>query len=111
MNGFGLSIDDFGTGYSSMERLSRVPFTELKIDQAFVKTAGARASSRAIVEASLQLARRLGIHAVAEGVEGHAEWELMLGMGCDIAQGYYVARPMVGAEFVQWATMRSAASA
>ena len=111
MNGFGLSIDDFGTGYSSMERLSRVPFTELKIDQAFVKTAGARPSSRAIVEASLQLARRLGIHAVAEGVEGHAEWELMLGMGCDIAQGYYVARPMAGAEFVQWTSMRSAASA
>ena len=111
MNGFGLSIDDFGTGYSSMERLSRVPFTELKIDQAFVKTAGARASSRAIVEASLQIAHRLGIPAVAEGVEGHAEWELMLAMGCDIAQGYYVSRPMAEPDFLQWARVRPAAAA
>ncbi|HUQ29647.1 MAG TPA: EAL domain-containing response regulator [Usitatibacter sp.] len=111
MNGFGLSIDDFGTGYSSMERLSRVPFTELKIDQAFVKTAAARSSSRAIVEASLQLARRLGIPAVAEGVETHADWELMLGMGCEIAQGYYVGRPMARADMLEWAAMRKSASA
>ena len=111
MNGFGLSIDDFGTGYSSMERLSRVPFTELKIDQAFVKTAAARPSSRAIVEASLQLARRLAIPAVAEGVETHADWDLMLGMGCEIAQGYYVARPMAAADMMEWVTLRRAASA
>jgi EAL domain-containing protein (putative c-di-GMP-specific phosphodiesterase class I) len=111
MNGFGLSIDDFGTGYSSMERLSRVPFTELKIDQAFVKTAASRSSSRAIVEASLQIARRLSIPAVAEGVETHADWELMLGMGCEIAQGYHVARPMAGIDMMEWATIRKTASA
>jgi EAL domain-containing protein (putative c-di-GMP-specific phosphodiesterase class I) len=111
MHGFGLSIDDFGTGYSSMDRLSQVPFTELKIDQAFVKTASARPSSRAIVEASLQLARRLGIPAVAEGVETHAEWELMLGMGCETAQGYHVARPMAATDFVEWADMRKTARA
>ena len=111
MNGFGLSIDDFGTGYSSMERLSRVPFTELKVDQAFVKTAAARPSSRAIVEASVQIARRLGIPAVAEGVETHADWELMLAMGCEIAQGYYVARAMAAADFVEWTAMRKTASA
>ena len=111
MNGFGLSIDDFGTGYSSMERLSRVPFTELKVDQAFVKTAAARASSRAIVEASVQIARRLGIPAVAEGVETRADWELMLSLGCDIAQGYYVARAMSADDFVEWAAARKTASA
>jgi EAL domain-containing protein (putative c-di-GMP-specific phosphodiesterase class I) len=111
MHGFGLSIDDFGTGYSSMDRLVKVPFTELKIDQAFVKTASARPSSRAIVEASLQLARRLGIPAVAEGVETYAEWELMLGMGCEIAQGYHIARPMAAAEFVEWAAVRKTAQA
>jgi len=111
MNGFGLSIDDFGTGYSSMERLSRVPFTELKVDQAFVKTAASRPSSRAIVEASVQIAHRLGIPAVAEGVETHADWELMLSMGCEIAQGYYVARAMSAGDFVEWTALRKTASA
>jgi EAL domain-containing protein (putative c-di-GMP-specific phosphodiesterase class I)/FixJ family two-component response regulator len=111
MNGFGLSIDDFGTGYSSMERLSRVPFTELKVDQAFVKTAASRPSSRAIVEASVQIAHRLGIPAVAEGVETYADWELMLSMGCEIAQGYYVARAMSASDFVEWTLMRKTASA
>jgi EAL domain-containing protein (putative c-di-GMP-specific phosphodiesterase class I)/DNA-binding NarL/FixJ family response regulator len=102
MKGFGLSIDDYGTGYSSMQRLSRVPFTELKIDQSFVKNAATQASSRAFVESSLQLASKLGIGAVAEGVEGHREWELLLSLGCPVAQGYYIAQPMDAAEFLDW---------
>jgi EAL domain-containing protein (putative c-di-GMP-specific phosphodiesterase class I) len=111
MKGFGLSIDDFGTGYSSMERLSRIPFTELKIDQAIVKTAATHPASRAVVEASLALARKLGIPAVAEGVESHVEWELLLAMGCPVAQGYHVAGAMPEAEFRAWAANAAARSA
>jgi EAL domain-containing protein (putative c-di-GMP-specific phosphodiesterase class I)/FixJ family two-component response regulator len=110
MHGFGLSIVDFGTGYSSMERLSRVPFTELKVDQLFVKTAATRASSRAIVEASVQLARRLSIPTVAEGVETRAEWELATGLGCELGQGYYIGHPMASDDFLDWARTRKFAS-
>src|SRR5882672_10748177 len=86
MRGFGLSIDDYGTGYSSMERLTRVPFTELKIDQSFVKNAVTQPSSRAVVESSLEMAAKLGIVAVAEGVETRSEWELVRALGCPLAQ-------------------------
>jgi EAL domain-containing protein (putative c-di-GMP-specific phosphodiesterase class I) len=111
MKGFGLSIDDYGTGYSSMQRLSRVPFTELKIDQSFVKSASTRPSSRALVESSLQLAAKLGIGAVAEGVESHREWELLLSLGCPVAQGYYIAHPMDAAEFLDWVRVQGQVSA
>ena len=111
MKGFGLSIDDYGTGYSSMKRLSGVPFTELKIDQGFVKQASTQKSSRAMLESSLELARKLGIPAVAEGVESRIEWDLVRSLGCPLAQGYYLARPMAASEFQSWAhigTQRSA---
>jgi EAL domain-containing protein (putative c-di-GMP-specific phosphodiesterase class I)/AmiR/NasT family two-component response regulator len=106
MKGFGLSIDDYGTGYSSLQRLSRVPFTELKIDQSFVKNASTLASNRALVESSLELAQKLGITAVAEGVDSHADWELLLALGCPLAQGYLIARPMQAGEFTEWVTAR-----
>ena len=80
MNGFGLSIDDFGTGYSSMERpASKVPFTELKIDQAFVR--GIAPSSRAypLVESALGMAQKLALATVAEGVETAAEAQTLRG--------------------------------
>jgi EAL domain-containing protein (putative c-di-GMP-specific phosphodiesterase class I)/FixJ family two-component response regulator len=110
MNGFGLSIDDFGTGYSSMQRLSRIPFTELKVDQGFVKNVVTDPSCRAIVESSLELARKLDICAVAEGVESSEHWELLASMDCPVAQGYYIARPMEADEFTSWARMRSRSS-
>jgi EAL domain-containing protein (putative c-di-GMP-specific phosphodiesterase class I)/CheY-like chemotaxis protein len=103
MKGFGLSIDDYGTGYSSMERLARVPFTELKIDRSFVGRALTEPASRAVLESSLEMARKLGIGAVAEGVESESEWNLLKEMGCSLAQGYFVARPMGAAEFLAWA--------
>ena len=110
MRGFGLSIDDFGTGYSSMERLARIPFTELKIDQGFVRNAVTQDASRAMVESSLELARKLGITAVAEGVQSKAEWTLVLGLGCRLAQGHYVAEPMSAEEFARWAKARPKAA-
>jgi len=106
MKGFGLSIDDFGTGHSNMERLARVPFTELKIDQAFVRGALSQASSRAVVESSLELAEKLGIAAVAEGVETPWEWQLLMAMGCSLAQGYFLAKPMEPAAFLEWVQSR-----
>ncbi|HET6331436.1 MAG TPA: EAL domain-containing response regulator [Holophagaceae bacterium] len=105
MKGFGLSIDDFGTGYSSLQQLSNLPCTELKIDQSFVRGAPEHARHRSIVESSLDLARRLNLKTVAEGVEGRAEWDLLKSMGCQEAQGYFIARPMPGHEIPGWAEL------
>ena len=102
MKGFGLAIDDYGTGYSSMQQLTRIAFTELKIDQSFVKDVGDPGANRAVVESSLEMAGKLRIPAVAEGVESKQEWDLLRGMGCDLAQGYYVARPMDSMAFTGW---------
>ena len=102
MRGFGLSLDDYGTGYSSMQQLARIAFTELKIDQAFVKNAPDQQPSRAVLESSLEMAGKLRIPAVAEGIESRAEWDLLRDLGCDLGQGYYVARPMDGGGFLEW---------
>lgn len=103
MKGFGLSIDDFGTGFSSLESLARVPFTELKIDRSFVKNALSQPASHAVLESGLEMARKLGIPAVAEGVETEDEWNLLRELGCALVQGYFVARPMAAADFLAWA--------
>ena len=102
MRGFELSIDDFGTGYSSMQRLSNVPFTELKIDQLFVRNAERDGASLAIVDSSVQLANRLGMRSVAEGVETATQWTMLLGMGCGFAQGHFISEPMDATRFVAW---------
>ena len=106
MHGFGLAIDDYGTGYSSMQQLTRVAFTELKIDRSFVTNASARSSSRAMLESSLEMASKLKIVAVAEGVEMRADWELLRELGCPLAQGYFIARPMDARQFFEWARVR-----
>jgi len=103
MRGFHLSIDDYGTGYSSMQQLARIAFNELKIDQSFVMSALESDASRVILESSLEMARRLKVQSVAEGVETRALWDLLLALGCDMAQGYFVAKPMAAAEFARWA--------
>ncbi len=94
MRGFGLSVDDFGTGFASLQQLMRVPFTELKIDQVFVTGCAVNSASRIIVESSVEMARKLGITSVAEGVESLADWKVVKAAHCDIAQGYFIARPM-----------------
>lgn len=102
LRGIGLSIDDFGTGYSSMEQLKRVPFIELKIDRAFVFGAHKDADARAILESSVELARRLDLVTVAEGVEDDDDWKQVVEAGCDQVQGYFIARPMPADEFGGW---------
>jgi EAL domain-containing protein (putative c-di-GMP-specific phosphodiesterase class I)/AmiR/NasT family two-component response regulator len=96
LKGFGLSVDDFGTGYSSLAQLSQIPFTELKIDRGFVSGAPAQPRKRAMIETSLDLARKLGLDVVAEGVETEEEWQLLAQLGCDIAQGYLISPPVPG---------------
>jgi EAL domain-containing protein (putative c-di-GMP-specific phosphodiesterase class I) len=102
MLGFGLALDDYGTGYSSMEQLTHIPFTELKIDQSFVRAALTQQSSRAILESSLEMADKLRITAVAEGVETLEQATLLRELGCALAQGLFIARPMCEADFMQW---------
>jgi EAL domain-containing protein (putative c-di-GMP-specific phosphodiesterase class I)/AmiR/NasT family two-component response regulator len=104
LQGFGLAMDDYGVGYSSMQTLSRCPFTELKIDRSFVHGASQRPNRRAILMSSLDMGRRLGITTVAEGVETEADWRLLRPLGCDVAQGYLVGRPMPAAELLGWVT-------
>ena len=108
LKGFGLSMDDYGIGYSSMQTLSRSPFTELKIDRVFVNGASERSNRRAILNSSLDMGRSLGIATVAEGVETVGDWNLLNELGCDIAQGYLVAKPMPGAELLPWITANRA---
>ena len=98
LKGFGLSIDDFGTGYSSLAQLAQVPFTELKIDKEFVFSAHSQPRKRAMVEASLDLARKLRLTTVAEGVETVEDWQLLAELGCKIAQGWLIGRPVPGSE-------------
>lgn len=103
MKGVGLSIDDFGTGASSMQQLKRIPFTELKIDRAFVAGAPTDDEARAMLESSVGLAHRLGLSVVAEGVETQDEWDLVAQLGVTIVQGYYIAKPMPSGELLDWA--------
>jgi len=99
---FTLSIDDFGTGHSSLTRLHDIPFDELKIDQRFVHRAWADATARAMYDASLGLARQLGMAVVAEGIEDQHDWDFVRLTGCDFAQGYWIARPMPAADLPAW---------
>lgn len=99
---FRLSIDDFGTGHSSLAQLRDIPFDELKIDQSFVHGAWENEKLRAMFNASLDLAKQLGMGSVAEGVEDQADWDFVRKSGCDIAQGYFIARPMPAADLPDW---------
>jgi EAL domain-containing protein (putative c-di-GMP-specific phosphodiesterase class I)/FixJ family two-component response regulator len=99
---FRLSIDDFGTGYSSLSQLRDIPFDELKVDQTFVHHATHDKAARAIYDASLGLARNLGMKTVAEGVETRDDWDLVRSTDCDAAQGYFIARPMPASAVPDW---------
>ena len=102
MHGFSLSIDDYGTGFSSMQQLTRVPFSELKIDRSFVADCATNHHLRVIIESSIDMARKLRVKSVAEGVETQEEWDMLKSMSCDVAQGYFVAKPMNSAAFLDF---------
>jgi EAL domain-containing protein (putative c-di-GMP-specific phosphodiesterase class I) len=109
MKGFGLSIDDYGTGYASMQQLARIPFTELKIDQSFVRNAVNGGPSRAMLESSLEIAAKLGIAAVAEGVSTEEELRLLHALGCPLGQGNYLLEPMPAGDFAALIARRAVA--
>lgn len=99
---FRLSIDDFGTGHSSLAQLRDIPFGELKIDKSFVHGAWANDTLRAMFGSSLGLAEQLDMEVVAEGVEDRADWDFVRRTGCEMAQGYFIARPMPAADLPGW---------
>jgi len=99
----GLSIDDFGTGSSCLAQLRDMPFDELKIDRSIVCGAPHRPVLRAIVGASCRLGQKLGMRVVAEGVEDREDWDHMRNIGGDLAQGYFIARPMPPEAVLGWA--------
>jgi EAL domain-containing protein (putative c-di-GMP-specific phosphodiesterase class I)/FixJ family two-component response regulator len=99
----GLAIDDFGTGHSSLSQLRDIPFDELKVDRGFIHGAHADGSLQAIVEASVGMARQMGIRTVAEGIEDIDDWRYVRQAGVDVAQGYFIAKPMAAAQIPAWA--------
>ena len=98
----GLSIDDFGTRYASLSQLRDLPFTELKVDRSFVHDSATDAAGHAILESSIALGRSLGMTVVAEGVEDLDDWNRIAGLGCHVAQGYFISRPLPGSEVARW---------
>lgn len=102
MKGFSLSIDDFGTGYSSLVQLHRIPFSEIKIDRSFVLDMASNREAYAIVETVIVLGHKLGMKVVAEGIETEEIQEQLAAMGCDLGQGYYIARPQPGEGMTNW---------
>jgi len=101
--GVRFALDDFGTGYSSLSYLNKLPLQEVKIDRSFVQdVCSIDGSSSTIVQATVDLGHRLGFEVVAEGVETQCEWDRLVELGCDIVQGFHVARPMGAAEVTAW---------
>ena len=102
IKGIGLAIDDFGTGYSSLMQLRQLPFTEVKIDRLFIEDAPASKDSRLIVKSVVDLAHGLGLTATAEGVETIEQLRMLRDIGCDVAQGYLIARPLDPDALDEW---------
>jgi EAL domain-containing protein (putative c-di-GMP-specific phosphodiesterase class I) len=102
IKGIGLAIDDFGVGYSTLMQLRQLPFTELKIDRFFVEDAVTSKDSALIVKSIIDLAHGLGLTVTAEGVESVEQLHLLRELGCVVAQGYYLARPLESEAVISW---------
>lgn len=100
--GIPLYVDDFGTGYSSLSYMQKLPVDFIKIDQSFVASMPGNRDSAAIVRSTIDLVHDLGCETVAEGVETREHWDMLAALGCDIAQGYFIAKPMPAEEFPRW---------
>lgn len=98
LRGFGLSIDDYGTGFSSMSQLSRIPFTELKLDRSLVHEAHKHPERRVILQSAVEMAKKLNLKIVAEGVEEEEDYIIIRDLGCDMIQGYYYSKPITPEE-------------
>ena len=107
VKGFQLSIDDFGTGYSSMVQLVILPFSEIKVDKSFVMNARQSQESRTVIKSIIDLGHSLGLLVVAEGVEDLETLNYLNSLGCDLAQGYLIARPMPGEAARAWVEQKT----
>ncbi len=105
--GITFAIDDFGEGFSSFARLRDLPFAELKLDRSFVHGSGADSQNAGICAAIINLAHHFGAVAVAEGIETAADLQAVHRMGCDMGQGYFLARPMPKESFINLLRQRS----
>jgi diguanylate cyclase (GGDEF)-like protein len=101
-----LSIDDFGTGHSSLAYIRKLPVQEMKIDRSFVRNMVADKDDAVIVRSTIELGHNMGLKVVAEGVEDHAALMLLTKLGCDEAQGYFIAKPMPPEEYEAWLRRR-----
>ncbi len=97
-----ISIDDYGTGYSSLSYFKKLPLDDLKIDKSFVIGMSNNHEDATIVRSTIQMGHELGLRVVAEGVEDQQTWEKLTELGCDAAQGYYMARPLAQADLLKW---------
>jgi len=102
LQGFGLSLDDYGAGHASVLQLSRIPFTEMKLDRRLVHGAWQRPHLRPLLQHVIDSAHELGVACVAEGVATPQDRAFMQALGCDTAQGYLIARPMPAALLPAW---------
>ncbi|GLQ05788.1 hypothetical protein GCM10007924_10090 [Sneathiella chinensis] len=102
--GVKVSIDDFGTGYTSLAYIRKLPVDEIKIDKSFVLNMNTVSDDAVIVRTLLELARNLDLSVVAEGVEDRETWYMLAGLGCHVAQGYYMSRPIDVEAFDSWLT-------
>jgi diguanylate cyclase len=106
--GVGLAIDDFGTGYSSLAALRQLPVNQLKIDRSFVMEMSTSPDDDAIVSSAVTLGRSHGLVVVAEGVETEQAWRQLAELGCHLAQGYHISRPLPEPEITRWLQAREA---
>jgi EAL domain-containing protein (putative c-di-GMP-specific phosphodiesterase class I) len=93
-----VSIDDFGAGFTALASLGKLAVGEVKLDRSFLTTLNRQPNSRALVRATIELAHALGLHVVAEGVEEADTLNTLTNLGCDLAQGYYIGKPVAAAE-------------
>ena len=100
--GLEISIDDYGTGYSSLAYVKNLPVNELKIDRTFIMNMDRQENDLAIVRSTIDLGHSLGLRVVGEGVETENQYNMLRKLGCDLAQGYFIARPMPAEEFEAW---------
>ncbi len=106
--GVRVAIDDFGTGYSSLAYLKRLPIGAIKIDRSFVIGMATDEDDATIVRSTIDLARNLGLEVVAEGVETEPIWSALRELGCTVAQGYHLSRPLPPEDLGSWLLRRAA---
>ena len=100
--GVRIAVDDYGTGYSSLAYLKRLAIDELKIDKSFVLGMLDDDNDAVIVRSTIELGHNLGLQLVAEGVENHGTWDMLLPLGCDVVQGYHISHPLPRGPLLEW---------